>query len=337
MEETVSYDVVVVGGGAAGLSAALVLGRSRRRTLVLDAGEPRNAPSSGVGGFFSRDGIPPKDLLEIGREQLAPYPSVELRPTRATDAGGEDGAFEVTLADGSRIRARKIVLATGVVDELPETPGFRELWGRGVYHCPYCHGWEVRDRPIAVHASGEATLERAVLIRNWSRDLVVCSDGPLGLDEAGRGKLAALGIGVREGRISRLEGGDGSLRRIVFEDGTHLAREALFYPPPQRQRSDLAEALGCELEEAGPALVVKNDPTTRETTVPASPRPPVPTRPFSPTTPWPLRMQRMQPQKPGAPRRQTSRTMPGPSGPSSPVPAGSPSRREARSRRAGSR
>ena len=153
MQETdrhdLRYDVVVVGGGSAGLSAALVLGRLRRRTLVLAAGEPRNAPSSGVHGFFSRDGIRPEELLKIGREQLEPYPSVEVRFSRATGTSGENGDFEVTLDDGAAVRAHKLLLATGVVDELPEKPGFKELWGRGVYHCPYCHGWEVRDRQSA--------------------------------------------------------------------------------------------------------------------------------------------------------------------------------------------
>ena len=134
------YDVVVVGGGSAGLSAALILGRSRRQTLVVDAGEPRNAPSSGVHGFFSRDGISPEELLEIGREQLEPYLSVEVRSERVSGTSGENGDLEVILDDGSVVRARKLVLATGVVDELPDKPGFEELWGRGVYHCPYCHG-----------------------------------------------------------------------------------------------------------------------------------------------------------------------------------------------------
>jgi alkyl hydroperoxide reductase subunit AhpF len=197
------YDVVVVGGGSAGLGAALVLGRSRRRTLVLDAGEPRNAPSSGVHGFFSRDGIPPQELLKIGREQLEPYPSVEVRSARVTGAGGENGDFGVTLDNGEVARARKLLLATGVVDELPEKPGFREFWGRGVYHCPYCHGWEVRDRPLAVLNSGEGAAERAAFIRNWSRDLVLLTDGPANLNAEGRRTLRALDIPVREERISQ--------------------------------------------------------------------------------------------------------------------------------------
>ncbi len=267
----VRYDAVVVGAGSAGLSAALILGRSRRRVLVLDGGEPRNAPSAGVHGFFTRDGTHPGELLEIGREQLEPYGGVEYRAERATEARGEDGAFEVALEGGETVSARKLVFATGVLDELPDKPGFLELWGRGVYHCPYCHGWEVRDRPLAVMAGDDEVAERAVLIRNWSRDLVALTDGsPLG-DEA-RARLGALGVGVREERISRLEGkSDGSegLSRVVFEDGSSLEREGLFYGPPQRQRSGLAEALGCEVVAMGPAAeVVKAEPMTRETSVP---------------------------------------------------------------------
>jgi thioredoxin reductase len=266
------YDVVVVGGGSAGLSAALVLGRSRRRTLVLDAGQARNSPSSGVHGFFSRDGIPPEKLLEMGRKQLGPYPSVEVRPARAAGASGENGGFEVILDDGAVVRTRKLVLATGVVDELPDKPGFEELWGRGVYHCPYCHGWEVRDRPLAVLSSGEGAALRAAFVRNWSRDIVLLTDGPANLKEGGRRTLRALGIPVREERISHLEGDPGGaaggLRRIHFEDGSSLEREGLFYVPPQRQGSDLARMLGCEIGPMGQAPAgVGADPTTRETTV----------------------------------------------------------------------
>ena len=270
------YDTVVVGAGVAGLSAALVLGRSRRRVLVLDGGEPRNAPSSGAHGFFSRDGIPPAELLRIGREQLAPYESVEYRRARARKAGDVSGAFEVVLEDGTTVFARRLILATGVADELPDRPGFSELWGRGVYHCPYCHGWEVRDRPLAVLNSGEGAADRALFIRNWSRDLVLLTDGPAKLDEEDRQRLGALGVPVREERISRLEGdpgrepgaAGGGLERVVFEDGSTLASEGLFYVPPQSQRSALAEDLGCELERRAHSLVVASDPTTRETTVP---------------------------------------------------------------------
>ena len=271
MEDAGRYDVVVVGAGSAGLSAALMLGRARRRVLVLDGGEPRNAPSSGVHYFFTRDGTPPDELLRIGREQLEPYSGVEVRRARATEATGSDGDFRVMLEDGSTVGTRKILLATGVHDELPERPGFRELWGRGVFHCPYCHGWEVRDKPLAVLNSGEDAAEQAAMIHNWSRDLILLTDGPATLEDGAREKLGVLGIPIIETPISRLEGdgASGVLHRIFFEDGTEIPREALFYRPPQRQRSDLAEALGCEFETEGPLpTLLKNDPMTKETTVP---------------------------------------------------------------------
>ena len=271
MENAGRYDVVVVGAGYSGLSAALMLGRARRRVLVLDGGEPRNAPSSGVHYFLTRDGTPPGELLRIGREQLEPYSGVEVRRTMAAGADGSDGDFRVTLEDGSTVGVRKILLATGVHDELPERPGFRELWGRGIFHCPYCHGWEVRDRPLAVLNSGEDAADQAAMIHNWSSDLILLTDGSAPLDDEAREKVGFLGIPIIETPISYLEGdGDsGVLHRIVFEDGTEIPREALFYRPPQRQRSDLAEALGCEFDTEGPLpTVIKNDPTTRETTVP---------------------------------------------------------------------
>ena len=179
----------MVGAGSAGLSAALMLGRSRRRVLVLDGGEPRNAPSSGVHYFLTRDGTPPNGLLRIGREQLGPYPGVEVREARAIRSAGSDDDFEVALDDGS-VETRKILLATGVHDELPERPGFRELWGRGIYHCLYCHGWEVRDRPLAVLAKAEALAMRATLTRNWSCDLVALTD-------VSPGTIRTPGIGSR--------------------------------------------------------------------------------------------------------------------------------------------
>lgn len=238
---------------------------------MLDGGEPRNARASAAHGFFTRDGTSPGELLEIGRRQLEPYPGVEYRVERATDVSGSDGAFGVNLESGETVLARKLVLATGVFDGLPDRPGFKELWGRGVYHCPYCHGWEVRDRPLAVMAGGEEVAERAVLIRNWSRDLVALTDGSPVSGEA-RAKLDSLGVPVYERRVARLEGtDDGSqgLTRIVFENGASVDREGIFYGPPQRQRSPLAEALGCEIGAMGPAAeVVKTDPMTRETSVP---------------------------------------------------------------------
>ncbi len=270
MDESAAYDVVVIGGGPAGLSAALVLGRSRRRTLVLDTGQPRNAPSSGVHGFFSRDGMLPGDLLRIGREDLRRYPDIELREMRADSATGRDGDFSVGLADGSRVRARKLLLAAGVTDELPAQPGFHELWGRGVYHCAYCHGWEMRDRPLAVLGDGEDAVSMVEFIRNWSRDIVLLTGGPSGLDNAMRQRLWVLGVPIRETPLSRLEGDPGNEQgvRIVFADGTSLEREGLFCSPPQRQRSEIAATMGCQIDTSGAGDIIRIDPITGETSVP---------------------------------------------------------------------
>jgi thioredoxin reductase len=275
------YDVVVVGGSVAGLSAGLVLGRARRRVLICDVGRPRNAVSAGVHGFFTRDGTPPAELLRRGREELAPYQTVDLREVEVRGAAKEGDGFRVDLADGTQVRGRRLLLASGVLDDLPAVPGLRELWGRRVFHCPYCHGWEVRDRPLAVYARGAAALEFAIMVRQWSRDLLVLTDGPGGLDEAQRRRLEALGVGVREEPIERVEGlagpdaergsERGSLR-VHFAGGETLDRAGLFVRPALRQRSGLGAALGCETVTLGAEpnvmQLIKCDPLTRETSVP---------------------------------------------------------------------
>ena len=244
-------DVVVVGAGTAGLSAALILGRSRRRAVVLDGGPPRNAPAHAAYGVFTRDGTPPGELLRLARADLRPYPSVGVREGRATGVTGGDGAFTVSLGDGTALHARKVVLATGVVDELPDVPGVAELWGGDLFHCPYCHGWEVQGRALGVWSNGPHTAEVAVLLRGWSTDLTVLTDGPsaLGADDAAR--LAALGVPVREDRVAALEHDGGALRAVRFQDSSRLALGGVLVSVPQRERSGLPAALGCETDETG--------------------------------------------------------------------------------------
>ena len=245
------YDAIVVGGGPAGLSAALVLGRARRRVLVVDGGEPRNAPAAAAHGVFTRDGTLPDELLRIGREQLRPFLTVELRATEATAAERVPDGFAVTLGEGSTERARKLILATGVRDELPDIPGFRELFGRGVFHCPYCHGWEACDQPLAVYANGEVAMHLAPLVRNWSADVVLLTDGPAEISADDRAKLAGLNIRIREERVARIEEEPDDLRGIVFASGDSLARCGMFVRPRIHPRTCLAEQLGCALVEAG--------------------------------------------------------------------------------------
>ncbi len=245
-------DVVIVGGGPAGLSAALILGRSCRAVLVCDTGHPRNHASRAMHGYLSRDGMPPAEFLAAARRDLARYQSVELRDVEVTAARCRpDGRFDVTLATGECLRARKLLVATGVVDSLPGIEGFRELYGRSVFHCPYCDGWEVRGSPIAIYGKGSRGHGLALELTAWSRDLVLCTDGPSEIEAEDRARLERNGITLREERVVRLEGHDGTLEHVVFASGERLPRRALFFTTGQSQQSDLSAHLGCEINDKG--------------------------------------------------------------------------------------
>lgn len=250
-------DVVIVGGGVAGLSAALVLGRARRTTLVLDTGKPRNGYSRMAHGVFTRDGTSPEELLRIGREQLRPYETVSLRPEAALQARPVEDRFEVTLANGETVRCRRLLLAHGLVDELPDIEGLQDLWGKSVFHCPYCDGWEVRDEPLVACGSGEAALEYVQVLLGWSKRLMLCTEGPSGLTEAQLAQFERHGIPIHEAPVNRVEGTNGRLTRVILSDGTELQATAMFMHPPYRLSTDLAPQLGCELTDKG--LIVTDE------------------------------------------------------------------------------
>jgi thioredoxin reductase len=261
------YDVLIVGAGSAGLSAALTLGRCRRRVLLADGGPPRNAPSPAVHSFFTRDGIQPAALLSLGREELMPYPTVEVKEAKIKSLTKLPKGFEAKgeNAQGRAITltTRRVLLTTGVKDVLPPLPGFRELWGSSVLHCPYCHGYEVRDQPLAVYGRGKAVVGLALLISRWTSDVVVVTDGPGHLTDYARQRLRRQHINVREEPIARLVGtADGGMRCIEFTDGTYLERAALFLHPTQEQRSLLAAELGAHHTSKGALWVDKNAQTT---------------------------------------------------------------------------
>ena len=181
---TQNWDCIVVGGGAAGLSAALVLGRARRRTLVVDAGQQSNLPAHGIGGLLGHDGRPPAELYAMGRAELAAYPSVEVRDGAVVGGHRDGDGFVLDLADSSRVQAQQVLLATGMDYRRPDVPGLAPLWGRSVFHCPFCHGWEVRDQTLGVLDRGDTGVHRALLLKVWSDDITLFTDGPSELDEA---------------------------------------------------------------------------------------------------------------------------------------------------------
>jgi thioredoxin reductase len=263
------HDVIVVGGGIAGLSAALVLGRARRDVMVLDAGHPRNEPAAAAHGFVTRDGTPPLELVRIAREELAEYPNVKIRDGLASHVSNDGSSFSLTLDGGEDLAARKLVLASGVNDTLPGVPGLAELWGKGVYHCPYCHAWEVRERPLAVLGSANAFL-RVALLRGWRGQLSLLTNGEP-IDPAETAKIEALAVSVDERAIARfVRSGTEKDVAVVFEDGSEAIVAGVFVATDQEQRSGLPEELGCALAPMPPmnSRFVVVDPVSGETTVP---------------------------------------------------------------------
>jgi len=256
------YDVVIIGAGPAGLSAALVLGRCRRAVLVCDNGHPRNEASRAMHGYLTRDGIPPLEFLRLARQELAQYDTVAIRNVTVTDArcAGES-RFETTLETGEVLESRKLLVASGVRDNVPDIPGIADLYGRSVFHCPYCDGWEVRDQPLAVYGRGERGYGLSLELTAWSRDILLCSDGPCELDADKTDRLTRNGITIREDRVVRLEGADGVLERVVFAQGSASNRRALFFTTGQHQQSPLAVQLGCEFNEKGTVSTGKYETT----------------------------------------------------------------------------
>lgn len=256
------FDVIVMGGGPAGLSGALVLGRCRRRVLICDSGQYRNARSTALHCYLGDDGVAPLQFLERARKQLGAYDSVTRIEARIVAVGRDDARrFTVRLDDGREHAALGLLAATGVVDEVPRISGIADLWGRSVHVCPYCDGWEHRDAPIAVYGRGAKGASLALLLRQWSPDIVLCSDGPAELAESARRKLAARGIVVKEGKVLRLEGKDGALSHIHLASEV-VARQALFFNTGQHPRSPLLDQIGCAYADNGSVVCDENGHTT---------------------------------------------------------------------------
>jgi len=260
-------DCIVVGAGAAGLSAALVLGRARRRTLVIDAGGQSNLVAHGIGGLLGQDGRPPADLYADGRAELETYPTVSVRPGEVVSGERLDEGFRLALADGTNVEARRVLLATGMDYRYPSLPGIAERWGRSVFHCPFCHGWEVRDQALGVLDRGETGVARALLLRAWSDDVTLLAGGPAELSDADAARLAAAGVAVDERPVTGLRGPEPALEAVVFADGSERPCGGLLAPVTLHQRSALAEQLGAAAAAPGhvAADAVEVDPGFRTT------------------------------------------------------------------------
>jgi thioredoxin reductase len=248
-ENTTPYDVVVVGGSAAGLSAALVLTRAQRSVAVVDGGRPRNAPAAHMQGFLSRDGMPPSQLVAAGRAEVEGYGGT-LVEDEVVAVTRHESAFEVRLASGDVLNARRLLVATGLRDEIPDVPGATERWGRDLLHCPYCHGYEVRDQRLGVLGSGPETVQHALIVRQWSADVVLFTHGGE-VSDAAREQLAARGIDIVETLVTRLVVEDDALSGVEVEGGVVIERSAVFVRPRFVPNNELLVRLGCETDDAG--------------------------------------------------------------------------------------
>lgn len=244
------WDCIVVGGGAAGLSAGLTLGRARQRTLLIDAGEPSNSTAEGIGGLLGYDGKPPDELYRTGRDELAKYSSIEARTGRVTGGTANDDGFQLELADGSRETARTLLLATGSDYRPPELPGVHERWGRSVFHCPFCHGWEVRDKRLGVLDPGPRGAERALLLKFWSDDVTLFTSGKSEMSVQDVDRLTQANVSIDERVVVALRGAGDALEAVRFDDGSERVCEGLLVPAPMSQRSSLAAQIGARIGEA---------------------------------------------------------------------------------------
>ena len=260
------FDVVIVGGGAAGLSAALVLGRCRRRVLLCDSGQPRNRASSAVHCLLGREGIGPSDLLRSGHLEIKSYDAVTLLAKRVTAITPTENQFVVDCGEECTWVARKVLLSTGLVDEVPRLRGIEKLYGKSVHHCPYCDGFEYRDQPLAVYGVADKGAGLALMMTQWSTDIVLLTDGPSQISPEIEARLQRHRVPVYSEQIAEVEGTDGgALQFIHLHGGKTLKRNALFFTTGCHQASELSASLGCVRDEKGGIVV---DPVTEESSVP---------------------------------------------------------------------
>lgn len=249
------FDVVIIGGGPAGLNAALVLGRARKKVAVIDEGRPRNAVTHGVHGFLTRDGISPREFRRIAKEEISAYPSVSFVADTAVSIAGSDGLFEIETEQGLIIESKKILFTVGMKDRPLDIPGLAEVYGKSAFVCPYCDGWELRDQPLVIITKGAELMHFAPLISGWTQRFTVCTNGPDELTDAQRKELQRNQVPLFDSPIRHIDSNDGIVRQVVLEDGTIIPCRGIFFKPELVTGSDLPRTIGCQITDAGSVVV----------------------------------------------------------------------------------
>jgi len=262
MHEPYKFDVAIVGGSYAGLSAAMTLGRARRKVIIIDSGKPCNRQTPHSHNLITHDGKTPAEISALAREQVLAYPTVRMRTGLVRQVQGSDGAFTVMTDEGETLQAKKLIFATGIRDLMPEIPGFAESWGISAIHCPYCHGYEYSDARTGVLVNGEMASEYLKMIRNWTADLTLYTNGPAAFDDAARAKMHAFGAEIVEEPIASLDHENGYLKALHLTDGTTRNITALYHRPSFVQHCPIPEQLGCELNAQGFIKVDEAQKTT---------------------------------------------------------------------------
>lgn len=248
-------DVVIIGGGPAGLNAALVLGRARKNVAVIDEGRPRNAVTREAHGFLTRDGISPSEFRRIAMEEIGAYPSVSFVSDTAVSMAGTDGQFQIATAGGIIVASKKLLFAVGMKDRPLDIPGLAEVYGKSAFVCPYCDGWELRDEPLVVINKGAEVMHFAPLISGWTNRFTICTNGPDELTDAQREELRRNQVPMFDSPIRYIDSNDGIVRQVVLEDGTTIPCRGIFFKPDLVTGSDLPRAIGCHITEAGTVVV----------------------------------------------------------------------------------
>ncbi|SFE28007.1 Thioredoxin reductase [Paenibacillus algorifonticola] len=248
-------DVAIIGGGPAGLSAALVLGRARKSVIVIDEERPRNRVTQESHGFLTRDGIKPSEFRQIAREQISVYPSVHFENDSAVAVTGADGEFMITTAKGSTFGAKKLLFAVGMKDLPLDIEGLTDVYGKSAFVCPYCDGWEMRDRKLVIISKGDHALHFAKIIAGWTSQYTICTDGPDEMTAEQREELQQHDVPIFDSKIQRIEAANGSVQQVVLEDGSIISCEGIFFVPKLAIGSDLPQAMGCAMTEAGAVVV----------------------------------------------------------------------------------